>query len=282
MESSKTLPAKHENNVGIVIEELWNFDSPSRHENSTVVGPLVFCVGPHSYDSATFHTSLRYHLWLLSNRQQKNLYYGGFGNHDTRPFKPELLPLIIMVTTLLPGSVPALFSGQEHGSSLIVNKEFGFNLSEMDKTLHDSNLALFNDFPVQRYHLNDEIASSHIKQTWQLALHLRTMFLREPLIYEYMEKKEQIYGFKLIGPDSKMQLIVLENPTYLNHNSGRNIFLRITPDDIMVNFAKNEITEYLTSNQCIITARLPDGSLNQFRLSLDQLGIPSEAMEPDA
>ena len=277
VECPSTLPVKHENNIGIIIEELWHFDSPSGHEKSTVVGPLVFCVGPHSYNSATFHTSLRYHLQLLSNRHQKNLYYGGFGNHDTRPINPELLPLIIMITALLPGSVPALFSGQEHGASLIVNKEFGFNLSEIDTTLNDANLALFNDLPVQRNHLLDEIGCTHIKQTWRLALQLRAAFLREAPKYEYMEEDGQTYGFKLIGPDSEMRLIVSENPTCLTHTSNRSILLRITPNDLTADFNKDNNTEYLMPNHCIITASLPDSSLNQLRLSFDRFGILLDA-----
>jgi len=134
--------------IGFIAEELYGFERASELHDA-VVGPWVFCVGPFSRDPQTLRKSMRHHIGLLSKRASSVPFLAGLGDHDAIPPAVERVAALLVVTFLLPGGVPFIFSGLEYGSQVIVNREFGFNttsaLRALRARLDDSALALFND-----------------------------------------------------------------------------------------------------------------------------------------
>jgi hypothetical protein len=153
-----------ERRLRFIAEELYSFRTASRSHDA-VVGPWVFCVAPFTRDLPTLRTSMRHHLRMLADARTGDappgngevmagtpLYLAGLGDHDTTPPDPALAAGLLTLSWLLPGSIPLLFTGHEHGSELVVNKEFGFNttaeLRAWREQLGDDVVALFNDVPM--------------------------------------------------------------------------------------------------------------------------------------
>lgn len=133
-----------------IAEELWRFDAASR-ETTAVIGPLVYCVSAHSHNEPLLISSLRYHLELLQSTASPNYYFGGVANHDTMPPSRPVTPLLYAMYSLLPRSLPMIFSGNEFYAQSITNREFGFSSDELRSLraqLNDDALGLFNDLPL--------------------------------------------------------------------------------------------------------------------------------------
>ena len=149
-----------------IAEELYRFSS-DEGLHSVVVGPWVFCVAPFTRDLPTLRTSICHHLDQLveitsqaagsaraipSDGLAPALFLAGLGDHDTLPPDPTLAAGLLVFSWLLPRGVPMLFTGQESGSQLVINKEFGFNttlaLLDWRARLTDDVLPLFNDVPM--------------------------------------------------------------------------------------------------------------------------------------
>jgi hypothetical protein len=150
-----------EGDLEFIGEELWSFDLESAVVR-TIIGPLVFCVGAHTGNHELLLQSLRYHLQLLESRSATNLFLASPSNHDTLPPRKEYWLPLLATLSFLPGAAPAIFSGLEHRCQLVVNKEFGFNTSpellHLRARLRDTQLALFNDAPLDWDSLETEIA----------------------------------------------------------------------------------------------------------------------------
>jgi hypothetical protein len=137
--------------LGFVAEELFSFDRTSPLHDA-IVGPWIFCVGPFSRDPATLRQSMRHHLQQLAHGSPTAPFLAGLGDHDAIPPAAELVAGLLTASLLLPGGVPLIFSGLEHGSQVLVNREFGFNTTVELRTLRgrldETTLALFNDVPM--------------------------------------------------------------------------------------------------------------------------------------
>lgn len=138
--------------VTFIAEELFTFDPPGESHDA-IVGPWVFCVGPFTHDPLTLRQSMNHHVRLLAETSPRVPFLAGLGDHDSMPPDRNHISGLLTTTFLLPSSIPFLFSGVEHGSELIVNKEFGFNttpeLQALRNQLTDDQLPLFNDVPLR-------------------------------------------------------------------------------------------------------------------------------------
>ncbi|MGN2638618.1 hypothetical protein ACTD5D_21075 [Nocardia takedensis] len=143
-------PPPNDDDIFLIGEELWEFDSPHT-ELDAVCGPLTYCVSAHSHNLGLMLNSLRYHLEKLSERANDNPYIAAVANHDTAPPIPWIAGLLNVKYAFLPRAIPLIYSGADWGSSIVTNKEFGFNstpeLVDAGARLTDSRLALFNDIP---------------------------------------------------------------------------------------------------------------------------------------
>lgn len=133
-----------------VAEELYRFQRGSDIYDA-VVGPWVFCVGPFTRDLDTLRESFVHHVRVLEGSRSSDRFLAGLGNHDCLPPLPELATGLLVATFLLPRGIPFMFAGLEHGSQVLINKEFGFNTTEplrrLRAQLDDGALGLFNDVP---------------------------------------------------------------------------------------------------------------------------------------
>ncbi|MGH3274994.1 MAG: hypothetical protein ACRDNZ_11830 [Streptosporangiaceae bacterium] len=129
----------------VIGEELWEFSSPAATD--AVVGPFVSCAAPHARDPVSLVRSLDYHVDMLAGSGAAVRFMAGTGTHDTIPLDARIVRPLLLFLWLLPGSVPFLFSGIEHGATVPVNREFGFSRAEQD-TLSYADLAMFSPAPL--------------------------------------------------------------------------------------------------------------------------------------
>ncbi len=149
--SDREGPADAHADVVFVGEQVWRFDRFCEGIDA-VVGPLVYCVSPHTGNLGVLVESLGYHLGLLEKRETTNPFLAGVANHDTMPPLPDLSPLLYVCYAFLPGAVPMVYSGNEFHAQTATNKEFGFNTSpellRRQSSMTDDVLPLFNDVPL--------------------------------------------------------------------------------------------------------------------------------------
>ncbi|HET9894552.1 MAG TPA: hypothetical protein VFQ44_06415 [Streptosporangiaceae bacterium] len=129
----------------IVSEELWTFAGPARAD--AVVGPLIYCACPYARDRATLIRSLDHQVSMLAATTRPSPFLAGTGTHDTIPLDPDVVRLLLIYLWFLPGSIPFLFSGTEHGITVPVNREFGFTKAEQDALSYDQ-LQMFSPAPL--------------------------------------------------------------------------------------------------------------------------------------
>ena len=129
----------------IASEELWTFTGPPRAD--AVVGPLLYCASPYARDAVHLVRSLGQLADQLARTASPLPFLAGPGNHDTIPVDPSLVRLLLMYLWFLPGAIPFLFSGAEHGILTAVNREFGFSLTEQEALSYDR-LQMFSPGPV--------------------------------------------------------------------------------------------------------------------------------------
>lgn len=147
LDVSPTLPIEilrnaHEIRSEFIGEELWNLSS-SDEVVKGVIGPLIFSVGANWSSPSKFFTALKHALSEIEYSCPNNFYSAGISNHDTNPSPIDVTIPFWALTWLLPNSQPFIYSGSEHGSQMITNKEFGFSRQEQDNLDYD-NLALFS------------------------------------------------------------------------------------------------------------------------------------------
>jgi hypothetical protein len=167
------VPRQRHRRLGFIAEELYSFRGTSSLHDA-VVGPWIYCVAPFSRDLHTLRNSVRHHLGMLASGSANRPFLAGLGDHDTCPPDPKIAPGLLVLSWLLPGSIPLLFTGHEHGAQVVVNKEFGFNttprLRRWRAQLGDDILALFNDVPMPWKDLHPD---HHLAPVIQNLLRLR-------------------------------------------------------------------------------------------------------------
>jgi hypothetical protein len=129
----------------IVSEELWTFTGPERAD--AVVGPFVYCACPYARDAAHLVRSLDHFVGELASANGALPFLAGPATHDTIPVDPGLVRLLLPYLWFLPGAIPFLFSGTEHGITVPVNREFGFTRAEQDALRYDR-LQMFSPQPL--------------------------------------------------------------------------------------------------------------------------------------
>lgn len=142
---SVTSPPVSSEGPWIASEELWTFTGPERAD--AVVGPFLYCAAPYARDAARLVQSLDHHVDLLSETVSALPFLAGSATHDTIPVGPDLVRLLLLYLWFLPGAVPFLFSGTEHGITLPINREFGFSVAEQDALTYDQ-LQMFSPGPM--------------------------------------------------------------------------------------------------------------------------------------
>jgi hypothetical protein len=183
-----------------IAEELYSFHSTSSLHDA-VVGPWVYCVAPFSRDLSTLRNSIRHHLAVLANGGANRTFLAGLGDHDTCPPDPELAPGLLVLSWLLPGSIPMLFTGHEHGAQVVINKEFGFNttpqLRDWRAQLGDDILALFNDVPMPWQDLQP---AHHLTAVIRRIMRIRTSITTQSLtrlqLLSAADSGERVIGYR--------------------------------------------------------------------------------------
>ena len=205
-----------------VAEELYRFRSPCPLHDA-VVGPWVFCVAPFTHDLDTLRTSIRHHLEVLADDGTHPVFLAGLGDHDAAPPDPRLAAGLLTLSWLLPGSIPMLFTGQEHGAELVVNKEFGFNttpeLREWRARLGDDVIALFNDVAMPWHEL---LPAHDLTETVRDVLRLRASLGTRPLDRLQPlgppDAEEQLVGYRrTCDPGEKLDVYLNTSPTTSLH-----------------------------------------------------------------
>jgi hypothetical protein len=129
----------------ILGEELWSFTGPEAVD--AIVGPFVYCAAPYARHPEQLVTSLDYHVRLLAETPSPKPFLAGVSTHDTVPLDPVTARPLLLFLWLLPGSVPFVFSGAEHGAMVPCNREFGFSRKEQDG-LSYADLQMFSPRPL--------------------------------------------------------------------------------------------------------------------------------------
>lgn len=129
----------------IVGEELWSFGAPDVID--AVVGPFIYCAAPYAREPARLVESLEHHVRLLTATRSAKRFFAGVATHDTIPPDPIAARPLMLFLWLLPGSVPFIFSGTEHGVDNICNREFGFTRAEQESLSYED-LELFSPKPL--------------------------------------------------------------------------------------------------------------------------------------
>jgi hypothetical protein len=115
-------PAEH----WLLAEELWRAEVPNARYDA-VTGPFAYSVGA----SARHPTSAIQGLLSLVRACMSS--HGNFGMagatalHDTLSPPPAVGLVLTAVAAALPGAIPTVYAGVEHGSSHLTNGEFGFS-----------------------------------------------------------------------------------------------------------------------------------------------------------
>jgi hypothetical protein len=131
--------------VWVASEELWSFTAARPAE--AIVGPFIYCAVPYARDTPRLVESLAHHLDLLAATEAPLPFFAGAGSHDTVPHDVAVVRPLLLFLWLLPGAIPFLFSGVEHGLSVPTNREFGFSRAEQDALSYER-LQMFSPTPL--------------------------------------------------------------------------------------------------------------------------------------
>ena len=134
----------------LMAEELWSFDGAADRFDA-VTGPLPYSVGAYSHDPESCISMLERHISALCALEANPQFSAAAALHDTLPPFPIIFLLLTAAVSVLPGAIPTIFSGLEHGSTHLTNGEFGFSgyqaMLDYRRWVGLDGLALFNAWP---------------------------------------------------------------------------------------------------------------------------------------
>jgi len=135
----------------LMAEELWSFDgAPGRFD--AITGPLPYSAGAHAHDPGACISMFASLLARLHERPSGGPGFAAAAAlHDTLPPDPSAVIALTGAFGLLPGAIPTIMAGTEHGSTHLTNGEFGFSgyqdLVDFRKWSGVDGMTLFNPYP---------------------------------------------------------------------------------------------------------------------------------------
>jgi hypothetical protein len=159
----------------LMAEELWSFDGAA-HRFDAMTGPLPYSVGAYSHDPESCVSMLESHLSALRNVEGNPRFSAAAALHDTLPPLPTIFLLLTAAISVLPGAIPTVFSGLEHGSTHLTNGEFGFSgyqaMLDYRRWVGMDGLALFNAWPFDWTSADPEI-NENLSAILRAVLHVQ-------------------------------------------------------------------------------------------------------------
>jgi hypothetical protein len=193
----------------LMAEELFTFGRAGSRFDA-VTGPLAYSVGAYSHDPASSITMLERHVRALQAEAGTGRYAAAAALHDTRPPSPPVFLLLTGVLGLLPGAIPTVFSGLEHGSTHLTNGEFGFSgypaMADYRQWVGVDGLALFNAWPFD-WTAADPAVWAALSDTLGAVLDLQAR-VKPTTIFDIDRRGDRTLSFAVEGPGGSARCVL--------------------------------------------------------------------------